>query len=627
MIGIRGCFGVVVWGFVFAGGGFGEEGASEPTPPGFFVPPSELLPPVLSWEGASRALALAPDHPWVTPCEASGFERTSRYEETMAWLERLVSASEDLRMIRLAKSPEGRDLVLILASKEPSFTPEALRRSGKPIVLAQACIHAGEVDGKDAGMMLLRDLTVRGTKKELLDGAHFLFIPMLNVDGHERFSAFARVNQRGPVEMGWRTTARNLNLNRDYAKADSWAMQALLRALNAWTPHLYLDLHVTDGADYQYDITFGFNRAHGYSPKISRWLEEKFTPAVNADLQEHGHIPGPLVFAADSTDMSAGLFDWTASPRFSNGYGDAVHLPTVLVENHSLKPYDQRVLGTYVLLESTLRVIADHFDSLRSAIGADRARRPARLPLSFSVPRDQTPPTMEFLGIESRLRESATTGGNVVEWLGKPITMTVPVFAPTAPAVSVDRPRAYWIPPAWEEVLERLSIHGIEMETFEDATEIDLTMTRLVTPTLATSAFEGRVRVSSKYEAERVRVRFPPGTRRVSTDQPKGDLAMLLLEPQSQDSFFQWGFFLEVLQRTEYIEAYALAPLGERMLREDPRLREEFERKVAEEEEFRDNPRRRLQWLYARSAYFDRTWNLYPIGREEAASKDRPDGE
>ena len=202
--------------------------------------------------------------------------------------------------------------------------------------------------------MLLRDLTVGGRHGGLLDHAHFLFVPILNVDGHERFSPFNRMNQRGPRQMGWRTNRRNLNLNRDFAKLDTPEVRALVAAIERWQPDLYLDLHVTDGADYQYDITYGWNPPHGWSPAIASWLDEVLRPAVDHELEAWGHVPGPLVLVANNRDLSGGFLGWTAGPRFSNGYGDARHLATVLVENHSLKPFDQRVLGTYVLLASAL---------------------------------------------------------------------------------------------------------------------------------------------------------------------------------------------------------------------------------------------------------------------------------
>ncbi|MGZ8867925.1 MAG: M14 family zinc carboxypeptidase, partial [Thermoanaerobaculia bacterium] len=241
-----------------------------------------ILPPAIPWDGASRALAVPATDPWVTPSEATEFRTTPRYDETVAYLNRLVKASPNLKMISLGKSGEGRDVWMVIASKERAFSPDALRRTNKAIVLAQGGIHSGEIDGKDAGLMLLRDMTVRGTKRDLLERANFLFVPIFNVDGHERFNRWFRINQRGPEEGGWRTNARNLNLNRDYMKADAEEMRAMIRALNTWQPDLYIDLHVTDGADYQYDITFGWNGTAGHSPTVTRWLDTNYRPSVDA---------------------------------------------------------------------------------------------------------------------------------------------------------------------------------------------------------------------------------------------------------------------------------------------------------------------------------------------------------
>ena len=164
-------------------------------------------------------------------------------------------------------------------------------------MLAQAGIHSGEIDGKDAGLMLLRDMTVRGTRRDLLQQVNLLFVPILSVDGHERFSKYSRINQRGPVEMGWRSNARNLNLNRDYTKLETNGVNAVVRVINQWAPDLYIDLHVTDGADYQYDITWGLPQIYGWSPEISRWAYERFQPAMNEELTNWGHTPGPFVWA------------------------------------------------------------------------------------------------------------------------------------------------------------------------------------------------------------------------------------------------------------------------------------------------------------------------------------------
>jgi len=328
----------------------------------------DWLPPLPAWQGGSEALIKAKSHPWVSPAELSGLTESPDYNTTIAYLRKLVDSSDLLEMEQFGTSAQGRALYLVKAS---AALHKIAQNPQRPLLLVQAGIHSGEIDGKDAGLMLLRDIA-HGDKTQLLANADLLFIPVFSADGHERRSATNRMNQRGPVLQGWRATAQNLNLNRDYSKADAPEMQALLGVLNKYQPDLYIDVHVTDGEDYQYDVTYGFNEPFAaISPNAASWLAKLYRPAVNRALEQAGHIPGPLVFGVDSKDFSKGISGWTASPRYSNGYGDVRHLPTVLVENHSLKPYRQRVLGTYILLEQSLKLLNEQRKALIRARQAD----------------------------------------------------------------------------------------------------------------------------------------------------------------------------------------------------------------------------------------------------------------
>jgi len=403
----------------------------------------EFLPPEIPWTGPSEALLVDVDDPWVTDFERSGGMESPDYAATKAWLARLVEASDQLEMISLGLSPEQREIFAVVASHEGSFTPETLRASERPLVFAHAGIHSGEIDGKDAGMMLLRDMTVKGTRTELLDGVNFVFVPIFSVDAHERRGVHNRINQRGPAVQGWRTTARNLNLNRDYTKIDTVEMRHMLRFLHAIDPDLYLDLHVTDGADYAYDITWGFTGPHGWSPAISTWLSTKLQPGVDAMLDEMGHIPGPLIFTVDQLDISQGMYSWTPGPRFSTGYGDARHIPTILLENHSLKPYRQRVLGTYVFLEACIRSVSNDGAGLHAAISADREARPEQQHLGYE---SGDSGEIEFLAVGEEPYDSRVTGAPVMAWNGQVQELTIPVLNNGKRAMFVDRPTAWWIP-------------------------------------------------------------------------------------------------------------------------------------------------------------------------------------
>lgn len=580
--------------------------------------PADLLPPAPAWSGASEKLIVPPDHPWITPAEKTGLADSPGYDETVAWLGKLAAASPSLQLETIGVTPQGRHLVAVIATKEGVAGAAGLPATGRPTLLAQAGIHSGEIDGKDAGLMLLRDIA-HGGKAHLLDRANFLFVPVFNPDGHERSSEWNRPNQRGPVHQGWRTTAQNLNLNRDYMKAAAPEMQAMLSLLQAAQPALYLDLHVTDGIDYQYDITYGFHGWDGtpaWSPRGAAWLDRIWRPAVDAALAAAGHIPGPLVFAVNNRDLTQGITLGPGDPRFSNAYGDLRGIPSVLVENHSLKPYKQRVLGTYVLLEASLKALGDHADAVRQAIAADAAARPATLAVNWTA-NPEAVTRMDFKGIAYEEYLSPASGANEVRWLGTPRTYPgLPVHWSTKPGAVLQRPKAYWISAAQREIIRVLDRHGVEYEVHHAPTRGTFDFYRLVDPKPAAQPFEGRHPVTTQVRRETRSETFPAGSVRVPTDQPLGSLVMALLEPESGDSLFAWGFFPEILQRTEYIEGYVVAPMAERMLAADPQLKAAFEARLAAEPGFAKDPQARLQWFYARSKFYDERHLLYPVGLE-----------
>ncbi|HTG39057.1 M14 family metallopeptidase, partial [Sphingomonas sp.] len=488
------------------------------------------LPPEMPWRGASERLIARPGSEWITPAEAAGFERTPDYAATRAFAEKLVAASPLLTLEVFGRSPEGRDLFLIRASKGP----------GRPVVLAQAGIHAGEIDGKDAGFMLLRDIAFGG-KDALLDRVDLVLVPIFNVDGHERASRYSRPNQRGPMMQGWRTTAQNLNLNRDYLKADAPEMQAMLGLIRRLDPILYLDLHVTDGIDYQYDITYDFNGLHGKyanSREIGRWLDQRLRPAFDRDLTAAGHVPALYIDALDNRAPEKGIAHGADTPRFSTGWGDYARVPTVLLETHSLKNYRRRVLGTYVFVETALKTAGDEAAALRRAIDADRAARPTELVTTWK--NDEKPLfIMDFRGVSNERYQSPASGREELRWTGRPVTLKVPVIG-QSPAEKVTLPRAWWIPASATAIIRAARIQGIEMEMIDAPRAIDLDMARVEEPKLGAPS-EGHVPLTGRIVHERRRITMPAGSVRVPADQPLGLLAAALLEPESGEGALAWN--------------------------------------------------------------------------------------
>lgn len=556
---------------------------------------SAPLPPVRAWHGASEALIATPDDPWSTPAERSDFASTPSYDETRAWLERLVAASPLLSLEVFGKSSEGRDLLLVRAHKGAS---------DKPVVLAQAGIHAGEIDGKDAGLMLLRDIAQRG-KDTLLDQVDLVFVPILNPDGHEQRGPLIGAALRGPQQMGWNTTTRGINLNRDYLNLEAPETRAMVALLHTLDPALYIDLHVSGGLDHQYDITFTFAGWGTYarSRATADWLQQRFTPAVNTALRSQGHAPAIYPSLIDEDAPRSGLRYSPEGPRYSTGYGDFAGIPTVLVENHRLKSYRQRVLGDYVLLEAALRVVGRDARKIDAAKRADRAARPQELMVAWErlpQPIAQVP----FQGVTYTRAFSPVSGRQELRWEGRDQTWTMPVIG-YRQTQAVGYPLAWWIPPGNDDVVALLQAHGIAYERLQQPRQLRVQQIRVVK--------QGHAQIPQPDEADET---FAAGSIRVPADQPMRMLAAALLEPASSDSLLASGRFRNAGSPDSGLYGTELVDFTERVLHNDAALRAAFERKLADDAAFRADGDARLQWIYARSPYAAITGWRYPVRRQ-----------
>ncbi|MCF6440620.1 M14 family metallopeptidase [Pseudoalteromonas luteoviolacea] len=572
------------------------------------------LPPLQPWQGQSEQL-MQQEGLLTTDFELSGGLESPNYKQTNAFIKRLVASNPtQFKSIKIGTSDQGRDINMLLAVEDSQFTPAMMKNNNKPTVLIQAGIHAGEIDGKDAMFMLLRDIAT-GKRRDILSKVNILFIPILNVDGHERSSEFNRINQRGPINMGFRTNSKNLNLNRDYTKLDTPGVRSVLKVINDYAPSLYVDVHVTDGADYQYDVTYGFNPSFASeSPTIAKVLEDQFTPIINKKLTEQGHIPGPLVFVMDKRNLKKGLAGWVASPRFSNGWGDLKGLPTILVENHSLKPYKQRVLGTYVFIDGVIEALAQQYKALDKAIETEKHNHPTELVVARGY--SQEADYISFKGVKYKSFESALSGHQEVKYLGEPVQYdNLPVYWQKDVKLTVKVPDAFYIPPEYSALVEKLVLQGIEVEKLADDLSFSgLTQLKVEQHSFAKTPFEGRFRVEASFTSTVLEDELIlTGWTKVSTKQDYSELVTHLLHPAAPDSFFAWGDFHSIFQRTEYVENYALEPYARKMLKESPKLALAFDKKIREDKKFAKSDKQRLEWLYEKTPYYDRAYLKYPI--------------
>jgi murein tripeptide amidase MpaA len=582
---------------------------------GFFIPTFFLL---FSMSNAQIS------NDWTTPAERSDYRTTPTFAQTQVFLQKLDAASPLIKLASFGKSGEGRDLMLVVASTNGVDTPEKARRTGKAVILVQACIHAGESDGKDAGLALLRDIAITKTRENLLENALLLFIPIYNADGHERRSPYNRINQNGPAETGWRGNGRNINLNRDYMKADEPETRAWLRLWNLWQPDFFIDCHVTNGADYQYDLTYQFEHHETVAPAIKNWLETAIEKRAVAATEKAGHLLSPYLQFADNRDFSKGIYEFIATPRFATAYPVLRNRPAVLIETHMLKPYKTRVVATYDFLAAMLAEInqnrAELFAAIKSAeeFSSDKFAvydASARFPLSLKLTDKSTP--FELKAVGSTVEKSEISGADWVRFdAGKPLNLTVPFFNQTEIADAVAPPAAYVVPPQWTEIIERLKLHGVRLEKLAKTQTFEIESYRINQPVWASNSFESRVMLRDfKIEKLTEKREFPAGSALIKLQQPAAQVAVHLLEPVAPDSLLRWGFFNPIFEQKEYGEAYVLEKLAREMLAKDGNLKREFEEKLKTDAEFAKSARARLNFFFERSPYFDKNIGLYPVRR------------
>ncbi|HKY28714.1 MAG TPA: M14 family metallopeptidase [Pyrinomonadaceae bacterium] len=561
--------------------------------------------------------SIAPE--WQTHAERTNYRETPPYDDTINYSKRLAKASPLIQYSTFGLSGEGRELPLLIASQNETFTPDAARKAAKAVVLVQACIHSGEPDGKDAGLALLRDIAMAGKYAGLLERVVFLFIPIYNCDGHERSSPYNRINQNGPADMGWRATTTNQNLNRDYMKADTPETRAWLSLWNQWNPDLFIDCHVTDGADYRSHITYHFEHHAGVNDHVLAWAKEVFDSRVAPATEAAGSVVSWYLEFADNRDYSQGIRDFQGSPRFSTGYVPIRNRPAILIETHMLKDYRSRVIGTYDFLRFALEEVnREPQRLLRAVAAADEEARSLResgrtMPINFELTDETVPYPLK--AVDATTEESNVSGDTRVVFGTNPLDLTVPMYNTFRVKKAVTPPYYYIVPPQWKEAIDVLQAHGLEMERTRERMDIEVESYRFHDVRFPPGPFEGRF--MPRFEAELITERrtFPAGSVLVPLDQKLSKLAINLLEPEAPDSLLSWGFFNAIFEQKEYGESYILEGLAREMMHEDPKLLEEFEERLANDEAFAASPDERLNFFYRRSKYWDPYMNVYPIGR------------
>lgn len=560
--------------------------------------------------------------PLSTVSERSGFQATGRYDEVIALCAQFQKAyPKQVRCFEFGRTPQGRPMLALAVSRTGALSAAQAKQKGVPVLLVQGGIHAGEIDGKDAGFLALREALENKAAPGALDKQVLLFVPVFNVDGHERFGKNNRPNQRGPVEMGWRTTAQNYNLNRDYVKADAAEMQAMLALVNAWDPLAYIDLHVTDGAKFQPDISIQVEPLHGGDEDL-KVAGAALQKNVMADLKAQGSDPRQFYISfAKEDDPMSGFIDSMATPRFSTGYFPMRNRFAMLVETHSWKDYPTRVRITRNTIVSLLSQVAQHGKEWQKLVQQADARALALggsdFPLSYRTTFNSK--TIEFPGYAYTREHSEISGGLWTRYdESKPQMWTVPLRDEIVPDYRVKAPLGGYIVPAADAgwVGAKLKQHGIDFKLIkDDQMSAEVETFRATKTTFGTQSFEGHQSLAVEGDWARERRPVEKGALFVPIAQPKARLVMTMLEPRGADGLLAWGEFNNAFERKEYMEDYVAEEVARDQLEANPALREEFRKKLDSDAAFNKSPEQRLEFFAKRHASWDERYNLYPVMR------------
>lgn len=526
----------------------------------------------------------------ITLVEQTDFVQTPKAEQTMAYFQKLADYSPMVNLSTFGQSAQGRDLVAVVLDKDGLQDPEKIRKKGRAIILVESCIHSGEPDGKDATMIFIRDMIVENKDIELLDNVSFLFIPILNIDGHEDFRATNRINQNGPAELGTRNTAQQLNLNRDFLKADAPEMRAWLKLYNEWMPELFIDVHVTNGADFQYVTTYAIEN-HGTMMEegLRQWTTDVFEKQLNEQMTEVGF---PMFLYASFRNSNApeqGIFINIYDPRYSEAYAAARNRIGLLLENHIYKPYKQRVMCTIEAIRASARIIGQNkeelFDVVERADKAVSSPEYRRKPMDLTykaVNRDSV--WIDYLAWERETVKSDLSGA---DWTrhnyDKPITVKAPLITSYDATSSVQLPEAYIFMPQWTDVIELFDLHDIKYTRLTEPKKIEVETYRYNGATFSTRQSEGRIPVvKTDYTTQTETLEYPAGSILIDMNQPSGRIAAWLLEPSAPGSLVYWGFFNQVLQPTNefWIRLGYMEEKGRELLAKDSALKAEFDERM-----------------------------------------------
>ncbi|GGW69481.1 hypothetical protein DFQ11_10533 [Winogradskyella epiphytica] len=552
---------------------------------------------------------------FTTVFEKSEGVETATYQETIAYYQDLADRYAEISIQNIGETDSGTPLHIVTLNMDGSGDNFEQLRQNHRIILVNNGIHPGESDGIDATMMLFRDFAQR--KIETPKNTVVVTIPIYNVGGSLNRNSTSRTNQNGPKEYGFRGNARNYDLNRDFIKADTKNAQTFAKIFHLVQPDIFIDNHVSNGADYQYTLTHLFTQHNKLGGELGDYMHTEMMPKLEQKLETKSWDITPYVNVFNRTPDS-GFTQFLDTPRYSTGYTALFNTLGMMIETHMLKPYKQRVEGTYELMKSMIELTEEQGDKI-----SELRKKQEKLwsvgksyPLSWTVDSTKTS-TLNFKGYEGEMIPSNLTGSKRLKYdRTKPFTKEITYHNHFKPVDSVLIPKAYIIPQGWHHIIKLLQLNNVEMAQLQNDTTLTVESYKIANYETRKTPYEGHYsHYNTSITSTEEKVTFKEGDVMISTDQKAVRYLLETLEPTAPDSFFNWNFFDTILQQKEGFSPYVWEDNAEELLKRNPKLQIEYNIMVSYDEDFANNWYTQLDWLHKKSKHYESAHLQYPIYR------------
>jgi len=550
----------------------------------------------------------------ITIFEKSEGTETATYDQTIDFYLKLATNYSEISVQEIGETDAGKPLHIVTLNSDAEFNFTKIKKN-KRILLINNGIHPGESDGIDATMLLIRDIA--NGKIAMPKNTVIVTIPIYNVGGSLNRNTSTRTNQNGPKAYGFRGNARNYDLNRDFIKCDTKNARTFTQIFHVIKPDVFIDNHVSNGADYQYTLTHLFTQHNKLGGELGTYLHYTLMPELEKKLAMKKWDISPYVNVFN-TVPEKGFSQFMDYPRYSTGYTTLFNTLGLMIETHMLKPYKQRVLGTYELLKTMIEIIevdANTIKDLRNNAYKNILQHKT-YPIDWSIDTSKTT-TLHFKGFEGKMITSKITGAQRLKYFrDKPFTKEITYQNYYKPKLEVSIPTAYVIPQGWYNVIELLKLNQVKTKVLQQDTIIHVEAYKIIDYKTRTFPYEGHYQhYNTSVNLINKEMSFRKGDFLIYTDQPSIRYLLETLEPQAPDSYFNWNFFDAILQQKEGFSPYVWEDLAKELLDNNPSIKHLFNTKKDTDKDFANNWYAQLQWLHQQSKYYEKSHLEYPVYR------------